>query len=50
VIQPVVTAAFVRVTDLPGSHRGAGGFGSTGTASAATNLGQEPSVAAKEQQ
>lgn len=30
VIQRVESANFVEVTDLPGSHRGAGGFGSTG--------------------
>jgi len=33
VIQPVVRANFVPVAELPGTHRGAGGFGSTGTAS-----------------
>jgi dUTP pyrophosphatase len=33
VIQPVVRANFVAVAELPGTHRGAGGFGSTGTAS-----------------
>jgi dUTP pyrophosphatase len=38
VIQPVVTANFVTVDRLPGSHRGEGGFGSTGVGSAATNL------------
>jgi dUTP pyrophosphatase len=38
VIQPVVVAQFVPVDRLPGSHRGEGGFGSTGTASTATNL------------
>lgn len=30
VIQPVVRAQFVPVDELPGTHRGAGGFGSTG--------------------
>ncbi len=30
VIQPVVRARFVEVEKLPGSHRGEGGFGSTG--------------------
>lgn len=30
VIQPVVRAEFVPVAELPGTHRGAGGFGSTG--------------------
>lgn len=30
VIQPVVQAEFVPVSELPGTHRGAGGFGSTG--------------------
>jgi dUTP pyrophosphatase len=34
VIQRVEQAIFVPVTALPGSHRGEGGFGSTGTASA----------------
>lgn len=33
VIQPVVTANFVQVETLPGSHRGEGGFGSTGVRS-----------------
>jgi dUTP pyrophosphatase len=33
VIQPFVRANFVAVAELPGTHRGAGGFGSTGTAS-----------------
>lgn len=33
VIQRVEHATFVPVTDLPGSHRGEGGFGSTGRAS-----------------
>ena len=30
VIQPVVRARFVTVDELPGTHRGDGGFGSTG--------------------
>jgi dUTP pyrophosphatase len=30
VVQPVVQARFVQVDTLPGSHRGEGGFGSTG--------------------
>jgi dUTP pyrophosphatase len=30
VVQPVVRAAFVQVEELPGTRRGAGGFGSTG--------------------
>lgn len=30
VIQPVVQVEFVPVSELPGTHRGAGGFGSTG--------------------
>lgn len=30
VIQPVVQATFHSVTELPGTHRGDGGFGSTG--------------------
>jgi dUTP pyrophosphatase len=38
VIQPVVTAQFVAVDRLPGSHRGEGGFGSTGVTSTPTNL------------
>ena len=29
-VQRVEAAGLVEVTDLPGSHRGAGGFGSTG--------------------
>ena len=33
VIQKVEQAVFVPVATLPGSHRGEGGFGSTGTAS-----------------
>lgn len=34
VIQPVVRAEFVPVAALPGTHRGAGGFGSTGVGKA----------------
>lgn len=34
VIQPVVRAEFVPVEELPGTHRGAGGFGSTGVGKA----------------
>ncbi|MEY4476548.1 MAG: hypothetical protein RJA31_52 [Actinomycetota bacterium] len=34
VIQPVVRAEFVPVAELPGTHRGAGGFGSTGVGKA----------------
>lgn len=34
VIQPVVRATFVPVEELPGTHRGAGGFGSTGVGKA----------------
>ncbi len=30
VVQPIVRARFVAVTQLPGSHRGEHGFGSTG--------------------
>ena len=30
IVSPVATAAMVEVSDLPGSHRGSGGFGSTG--------------------
>jgi dUTP pyrophosphatase len=30
VIHPVVRAEFVPVAQLPGTHRGSGGFGSTG--------------------
>ncbi len=33
IVMPVSRARFVPVETLPGSHRGAGGFGSTGTAS-----------------
>ena len=36
VIQPMVRARFVPVTELPGTARGAGGFGSTGTTGAAS--------------
>lgn len=34
VIQPVVRAEFIPVSELPGTHRGAGGFGSTGAGKA----------------
>lgn len=34
VVQPVVRAEFVPVAELPGTHRGAGGFGSTGVGKA----------------
>lgn len=30
IVSPVVSASMVEVIDLPGSHRGSGGFGSTG--------------------
>ena len=30
IVSQVVSAAMVEVSDLPGSHRGSGGFGSTG--------------------
>jgi dUTP pyrophosphatase len=33
IVMPVSRARFVPVETLPGSHRGVGGFGSTGTAS-----------------
>lgn len=33
IVMPVSRARFVPVKTLPGSHRGVGGFGSTGTAS-----------------
>ncbi len=36
VIQPVVQARFIPVTELPGSARGADGFGSTGQAGSAS--------------
>jgi len=36
VIQPIVRARFVPVTELPGTARGAGGFGSTGLSGAAS--------------
>jgi dUTP pyrophosphatase len=36
VIQPVVRARFIPVTELPGTERGAGGFGSTGVTGAAS--------------
>jgi dUTP pyrophosphatase len=36
VIQPVVRARFVPVTELPGTERGVGGFGSTGIAGGAS--------------
>jgi dUTP pyrophosphatase len=36
VIQPMVRARFVPVTELPGTERGVGGFGSTGRAGAAS--------------
>jgi dUTP pyrophosphatase len=36
IVMPVSRAVFVPVERLPGSHRGAGGFGSTGTTSGHT--------------
>ena len=42
VVQPVSRAYFVEATRLPGSARGAGGFGSTGGFGAATGPGTEP--------
>lgn len=35
IVMPVSRARFIPVETLPGSHRGAGGFGSTGTAKGA---------------
>src|SRR5690606_15629496 len=40
VIQRVERALFVQVESLPGSHRGHGGFGSTGTAVGKTQPGR----------
>lgn len=37
VIMPVTRAVFVPVTTLPGSHRGEGGFGSTGYSAAVSS-------------
>lgn len=43
VFQRVERARFVRATSLPGSHRGAGGFGSTGgIAATVSDLGSDP--------
>lgn len=43
VFQRVERARFVRAQSLPGSHRGAGGFGSTGgVAAAVRDLGHDP--------
>lgn len=43
VFQRVERARFVRATTLPGSHRGTGGFGSTGgVAAAVRDLGVDP--------
>lgn len=40
IIMPVARARFIPVEKLPGSDRGAGGFGSTGTAAFTTDAGQ----------
>ena len=39
IVMPVSRAEFVRVERLPGSHRGEGGFGSTGVGSDSTEFG-----------
>ena len=39
IVMPVTRAEFVRVERLPGSHRGEGGFGSTGVAAPVANDG-----------
>lgn len=44
VIMPFTTAQFHRVDQLPGSERGAGGFGSTGVAAFATATATDPEV------
>ncbi len=36
IVMPIARAEFIRVTTLPGSHRGGGGFGSTGRRSSTT--------------
>ena len=36
IVMPVTRARFIPVETLPGSHRGTGGFGSTGTATSQT--------------
>ena len=37
IVMPVTRARFIPVETLPGSHRGTGGFGSTGTAGLLTD-------------
>ena len=37
IVMPVTRARFIPVETLPGSHRGTGGFGSTGTAALVTD-------------
>ena len=41
IVMPVARAAFVAVQTLPGSHRGDGGFGSTGYSSTTTDSQKE---------
>jgi dUTP pyrophosphatase len=48
VIQQVERASFVEVDRLPGSARGAGGYGSTGGFVAATDHGQESPIEEKQ--
>jgi dUTP pyrophosphatase len=44
IIMPVTRAEFVPVETLPGSHRGEGGFGSTGYAASAPRTAQDSAV------
>ncbi|TAL41478.1 MAG: dUTP diphosphatase [Salinibacterium sp.] len=44
VVMPVSRARFIPVTKLPGSHRGEGGFGSTGLRSESTEPSTEPTT------
>lgn len=40
IVMPVTRAEFIPVTELPGSHRGGGGFGSTGYGQSQTGAKQ----------
>lgn len=46
IVMPVTRATFISVETLPGSHRGEGGFGSTGYSSISST--DKPQVAQKE--
>lgn len=47
IVMPVTRATFIAVEHLPGSQRGVGGFGSTGTAPAANRVAAQSTAASR---